>query len=199
MINNAVSQLKSGGIIAVPTETVYGLAADANNPRAIDRLYALKGRITQKPLAIAIKQLDDVYDYVSRVDDKARRLMKHYWPGPLTLVFPCDLPIADQVHADNHSLAMRCSSSPLLQQLLAAFDGTICLTSANPSGQRDALTAKMVKDYFAEAVYIIEDDRVITNKPSSIVDFSQTPARILREGTILAADIDKIMYTNNED
>jgi len=120
-------------------------------------------------------------------------LIDRYWPGPLTIIFSCSPSIAKRVHSGNNSIAIRCSSSPLVQQLLNAWGGAVSLTSANLSGKKDALTAQQVKDYFGDEVYLIEDDDNLIGKPSTIVDLTEQPYRVLREGTILAVEIEKLL------
>lgn len=174
-IYKAVEKLKAGEVIALPTETVYGLAVDAQNPEALLKLYAIKQRPQLKQVCIAIAEPEDVLHWVSEVNDTAQRLIRSFWPGPLTLILP---------RANQPSIGVRCSSCVIVKQIITLLGHAIYLTSANRSAEEDALTGQQVRDYFGDQVYLIEQDAAIGGVPSTIVDLSTQPYSILREGAI---------------
>lgn len=187
----AVQKLQAGEIVALPTETVYGLAVDANNPKAITKLYNLKHRSQQKPMAIAIASPQDAHYWVDELSEDAKILIKSFWPGPLTLVLPAASHVSPLINAGHKTIGIRCSSSKMLQEIILLLGNAICLTSANLSGQPEAQTASQIRSVFQDNIFICEDDKSMQGRPSTIVDLTVSPYKILRETTISSEDIQK--------
>ncbi|MFT3974306.1 MAG: L-threonylcarbamoyladenylate synthase [Amaricoccus sp.] len=143
----AAGLLRSGALVAFPTETVYGLGADARSDRAVAAIYAAKGRPSFNPLIVHVAGTDDA-DAVARLDGAARALAEAFWPGPLTLVLPRrpGSGLADRVTAGLATVAVRVPAHPLARDLLDAFGGPLAAPSANPSGRVSATTAAHVLD-----------------------------------------------------
>ena len=144
-IGKAGDLLADGGLVAFPTETVYGLGADATNDKAVAGIFAAKGRPSFNPLIVHVAALDDV-ERLAQVSDTARRLASAFWPGPLTLVLPLkdNSPISKLVTAGGSSLAIRVPSGDVVSRLLATSDRPIAAPSANPSGRISPTTAEHV-------------------------------------------------------
>ena len=156
----AVNELRSGKLVAIPTETVYGLGADASNPLAIQRVYELKGRPTDHPLIVHVQApLDDSQDkardwldilspWVRHIPESAFTLFEYFWPGPLTLVFQKSRMVLNDVTGGQETIAIRSPSHPLAQELLRAFAGGIAAPSANHFGKISPSSAAHVRSEF---------------------------------------------------
>src|SRR5687768_10419425 len=167
VVHRAVQALAEGQLVALPTETVYGLAASACRADAVERLLRAKGRASSQPLALAIKSADEAIDYVPDLSPLARRLARRCWPGPVTLV-------VDNYHADgltgrlpklvrdvvipNGTVGLRVPANEMSQDVLRMMTGPIVLTSANRHGHPDAVTAEDVIREVGDEVAIILDD-----------------------------------------
>jgi L-threonylcarbamoyladenylate synthase len=196
IIHKAVSKLKAGEVIALPTETVYGLAVDATNLAAISKLYTLKQRSFNKPLVIAVAHAQDVVPWVSAVSSDARLLMDAFWPGPLTIILPRGKAVSDLITAGKSSIGLRYSSCVMLQDILHQLGHAICLTSANQSGTEEAMSAEKVRSEFPNELFIVEEDTIISGTPSTIIDMAVMPYRILREGEITLQQIQDVLGSN---
>lgn len=158
VIEEAVALLKAGGLVAMPTETVYGLAADAGNADAVARLYAAKGRPRFNPLIAHVAGPSMAWR-LAGWPDLAEQLAEAFWPGPLTLVLPKrpDAPIADIANAGLESIALRAPRHTAAQSLIRAFDGPLVAPSANPSGGISPTTAQHVADGLGDRIDLILD------------------------------------------
>ncbi|MEZ5996539.1 MAG: L-threonylcarbamoyladenylate synthase [Hyphomonadaceae bacterium] len=194
-IEQAAEILRRGGLVAFPTETVYGLGADAANPQAVARIFAAKGRPQFNPLIAHVQDLAEAERHAA-LHPKARALAEAFWPGPLTIVAPrkdastvCDLACAGLA-----SIALRAPSHPMAQELLAAFGGAIAAPSANRSGHVSATTAAHVAADLGAAVDLILDAGAATiGLESTIVAVdADGVATLLRPGAIARADIEAI-------
>ncbi|MGP9789824.1 L-threonylcarbamoyladenylate synthase [Roseinatronobacter sp. NSM] len=144
-ISRASTILRRGGLVAIPTETVYGLGGDARNPAAVKAIFAAKGRPVHNPLIVHVADLDTATE-LARLDDTARTLAQHFWPGALTLVAPLrdGHGLAPAVTAGLDTVALRLPAHPAARALLAEFGGPVAAPSANPSGQISPTTAAHV-------------------------------------------------------
>lgn len=186
----AAAQLRAGGIVAVPTETVYGLAARASDATAVARIYAAKGRPTFNPLIVHVADAEAAADLVV-VDALAARLMAAFWPGGLTLVLPLrpGAPVAALVTAGLPTLAVRCPAHPVMQALIAAA-GPLAAPSANASGRLSPTRAAHVASSLAGAVELILDDGPAKiGVESTIVAVAAGHLTLLRPGAIPLAAI----------
>ena len=156
-IQRAAALLRTGGVVAFPTETVYGLGADALSEHAVAQVFAIKQRPTFDPLIVHIADRQTVPQYASRIDDRARALMERFWPGPLTLVLPKQPIIPDLVTAGMQTVALRMPDHPIALALLRSTDRPIAAPSANPFGYVSPTTAQHVQETLGESIEIILD------------------------------------------
>jgi len=175
-IRTAAQVLISGGILAFPTETVYGLGVCADNDTAIDNLYRVKKRPRDKKLSIMIARPEDITEYIKHVPPIARRLISSFWPGPLTIIF--DLP-------DNRTVGIRNSSHHVVRDLLNTAKISIVSTSANISGRPPATDAQQVISNFSDKVDIVLDGgQAEAGNPSTVVKILDDTFEIIRHGVI---------------
>jgi L-threonylcarbamoyladenylate synthase len=184
-IARAVEILRSGGVVAFPTETVYGLGADASNPAAVARIYALKGRPTHHPVIVHLASPSRLRDWALAPSAQALRLAEAFWPGPLTLVVRRAPHVLDAVTGGQDTVALRVPAHPLAQALLHAFDGGVAAPSANRFGRVSATTARHVREEFGHEVQcVLDGGECAVGIESTIVDVSGPRAMLLRPGGI---------------
>ncbi|MFT5302399.1 MAG: tRNA threonylcarbamoyl adenosine modification protein (Sua5/YciO/YrdC/YwlC family) [Mariniblastus sp.] len=194
VVHRAVEALSAGKVIAFPTETVYGLAASALHPEAVQKLVATKGRSPDKPLAFAIKSVDDALDYVPNMSALGRRVARRSWPGPVTLVLDADHPDSvihrldesvRQATVPNGTVGLRVPAHELTLQIMRLCAGPIVLTSANLSGDPDPTNGQMVADSLGDQVDLILDDGPTKfGMASTVVQIRKDKMTILREGVV---------------
>lgn len=184
-IDDAVRTLRAGGLVAIPTETVYGLAADATNADAVHRIFALKGRPASNPLIVHVASAAAAERYVAAFPEEARRLAGRFWPGPLTLVLPKATSIPPIVTAGRDTVALRVPDHPLTLELLQRFDGPLAAPSANQSSHVSPTTAQHVRDEFGERCpTVLDGGPCRVGIESSVLDLCSRPWRILRPGAV---------------
>lgn len=181
-IAQAVQQWQAGGLVVFPTETVYGLGADARNSQAVAQIYALKDRPRFNPLIVHVASVGAAQRYVEW-NDHAERL-SHLWPGPLTLVLPHKGEICDLARAGGHTVGVRIPRHPLALAFLEAFDGPIAAPSANKSGRISPTTAEHARVEFGDSVPILDGGACEVGLESTVVDCTGERPRILRAGGI---------------
>jgi L-threonylcarbamoyladenylate synthase len=182
-IREAVRIIQAGGLVAFPTDTVYGLAADVHSAAAIERIYQAKGRDIAKSIPVLINNLDQIDQIALNLPENARRLGERFWPGALTLIVPrlADLP---ENLSSSMTVAVRIPNYPPILTVLQHC-GPLAVTSANLSGERNPLTAQDVISQLGGKIDLILDGGPVTGGvPSTIVDCSVEPAAIIREGAI---------------
>ena len=189
-ISKAAEILKEGGLVAVPTETVYGLAANGFLDSAVSRIYEVKGRPEYKPLSLMVRGTEAFNLLCGKVPKAAYILADVFWPGPLTIVLNAKNTIPDIVRAGGNTIGLRCPDHPQLRELLDAVDFPLAAPSANPSGEKSPVSAEQVLRYFNGRVEgIIDGGECSLGKESTIIDLSKTPYTILREGAVSADDV----------
>ena len=181
----ALAALRRGEAIGLPTETVYGLAADASNPEAVRRIFALKGRPADHPLIVHVAGVEALDHWASEVPATARQLAAAFWPGPLTLVLRKQARVPDVVTGGQDTVGLRCPDHPVALALLREFGGGLAAPSANRFGHVSPTTAAHVRAEFGDAVPEVLDGGDCTiGIESTIVDFSGDTPRILRPGML---------------
>jgi L-threonylcarbamoyladenylate synthase len=194
IIEQAVHLLQSGELVAFPTETVYGLGADASNPTAIAKLYAAKGRPTNHPVIVHISDSSQLSAWASSVPDSALKLADKFWPGPLTLILPKAHHVRDEITGDQGSVGLRVPAHPLALELLKAFGGGVIAPSANKFGRLSPTRAEDVRNEFKDEVALVLDGGpCAVGIESTIVDLSKTQPMILRPGMIDQAQIESVI------
>ena len=186
-INQAANIIKNGGLIAYPTETVYGLGADPHNAEAIQKIFIAKGRAEDKGIILLIRGVDDLSTLVHTVSPTAQILIEAFWPGPLTLVFRANRDLSSALLGGRDTIALRHSSSLVASRLLFALGGPLTSTSANRSAEPPARSACEVENALGDHLDLILDGGPSdTTLPSTLVDVSTDHAILLREGAIPA-------------
>lgn len=196
-IASAVSTLARGGLVAFPTETVYGLGADARNGTAVASIYAAKGRPSFNPLIVHVADRDAAQPYIVW-SDVAERLADAFWPGPLSIVAPLreGHGLSSLVTAGLSTVAIRVPAHPVARQLLTAFDGPVAAPSANPSGRISPTRADHVSEGLSGRVDVIVNGGACpVGVESTIVGISGGKPVLLREGGVAAEDIEKVLGT----
>ena len=184
MCIEAVKCLKSGGIVAIPTDTVYGLGADPFNPEAVQKLYTFKGRPDGKPIPLVLSSVDDVYRVAQNLPDYFFHLTDRFWPGGLTIIVEAKdlLPV---LTAGGNTVGVRIPDNPLLLKILKTFGGPAAITSANLSGEPPATSAQEIGEELASRIDVIVDGGKTPGPvPSTVYDISVSPPLIRRHGVI---------------
>ena len=180
----AVQCLKSGGIIAIPTDTVYGLGADPFNADAVQRLYTIKGRPDGKPIPLVLSSVDDVHRVAQNLPDYFFHLTERFWPGGLTIIVEAKdlLPV---LTAGGNTVGIRIPDNPLLLKILQAFGGPAAITSANLSGEPPATSTQEIGEELTQRIDVIVDGGKTPGPiPSTVYDISVSPPLIRRHGVI---------------
>jgi L-threonylcarbamoyladenylate synthase len=218
-IQRAVEVLKAGGLVAMPTETVYGLAADANNVSAINKIFSSKGRPSGHPLIVHIAQAElnvsndqqatsdawrEILSQWSRdVSPEALILANEFWPGPLTMILPKAKNVLLEVTGGQETIGIRCPQHPIAQQLLIEFGGGLAAPSANRFGRISPTTAEHVREEFpGNEVLVLDGGPCDVGIESTIVDLTRLDthgAVILRPGAITQVMIDQALETSDQD
>jgi L-threonylcarbamoyladenylate synthase len=192
-IAKAAAALRAGGLVIAPTETVYGLAADAANPRAVAAVYEAKGRPSFNPLIAHVTDLAAARR-VARFDSRAEWLAERFWPGPLTLVLPIrdSAAVCDLARAGLDTVAVRAPAHPVMQALLAAFGGPVVAPSANRSGRPSPTTfADALEETGAAAAAALDGGPCEVGLESTVVALLDAP-RLLRPGAVTRAEIEAV-------
>jgi L-threonylcarbamoyladenylate synthase len=187
-VEAAAQALAAGQIVAIPTDTVYGLAADPFRTGAADRLFALKRRPRDVALPVLVSGLEQTLELTEDLPDVARRLIEAFWPGPLTVVLPRRAALAADLGTDEATIGVRCPNHPV-PLALSRLVGPLATTSANIHGQPTPPTAASVLDLFGDAVAIVLDAGPCEGSPSTVVDCTGEEAKLLREGRLPWADV----------
>ena len=193
-IHEAVSVLRRGGLVGMPTETVYGLAADASDPRAVARVFAAKGRPTDHPLIVHVAGSEGLHRYARDVPPIADELVARWWPGPLTLLVRRSPAVLDAVTGGRDTVALRAPAHPMAHALLVAFDGGLVAPSANRFGRVSPTTAADVVAELDGAVDLVLDGGACPiGIESTIVDLSGATPRVLRVGHVTVDDLREVL------
>ena len=193
-LEDALAALRRGEAIGLPTETVYGLAADASNPDAVRRIFALKGRPADHPLIVHVADAGQIDRWARDIPDAAHTLAAAFWPGPLTLILRKQPGVPDEVTGGQATVGLRCPDHPIALALLRAFDGGLAAPSANRFGHVSPTSAAHVRDELGAAVPVVLDGGDCqVGIESTILDLSGATPRILRPGRITRAQIEALI------
>ena len=195
-IAKAAEILRKGGLVAFPTETVYGLGADASNPAAVRKIFAAKGRPPDHPVIVHLAGTSDLKHWAAEVPRAAWLLAEKFWPGPLTMVLKRAVRVSDLITGGQNSVALRVPSHPVAQQLLRTFGGGIAAPSANRFGRLSPTTAQHVREELGDAVDVVLDGGPCdVGIESTIVDLTRATPAVLRPGRISAQQIADVLLT----
>jgi L-threonylcarbamoyladenylate synthase len=199
-IRRAAEILRAGGLVAFPTETVYGLGADASNAEAVARLYAVKGRPLDHPVIVHFAAPEQAFTWARDVPPSAEVLAKRFWPGPLTLILKRSSLAKDFVTGGQDSVGLRVPSHAVARLLLEAFGGAVAAPSANRFGHISATTAAHVRsDYEKEIDLVLEGEASEVGIESTIVDLSGVNPVLLRPGRIGEHDLESALGSRVEE
>jgi L-threonylcarbamoyladenylate synthase len=189
-IREAVAVLKRGGLVAFPTETVYGLGADASDPAAVARIYRIKGRPAGHPVIVHIGDVGQLERWARDIPEHASKLAARFWPGPLTLVLKRVFGIGDYLTGGEDTIGLRVPGHPVALELLRQFGGGIAAPSANKFGRISPTTAEHVRNDLGDEVDLILDGGPCEiGIESTIIDLSRDRAVLLRPGRVSTGDI----------
>ena len=194
LIEEAVETLRAGNLVAFPTETVYGLGANASDPAAVRKIFDLKGRPPDHPVIVHLDNPRYLHRWVSEMPPLAQLLADAFWPGPLTLILPKAENVNDIVTGGQTSIGIRVPSHPMAQQLLTAFGGGIAAPSANRYGRLSPTRPEHVKEEFGDALEMILDGgESLIGLESTIVSCLNNEPRLLRPGFITRSQLEKVV------
>ncbi len=193
-IEGAANALRQGKLVAFPTETVYGLGADAENVDAVARVFAVKQRPADHPLIVHIASLQELPRWSSRVPDAAWRLAEAYWPGPLTLLLPKSARVPHATTGGLESVGLRVPAHPVALALLQSFGGGVAAPSANRFGRVSPTCARHVQEDLGEDVDLLLDGGACrVGVESTIVDLTRDPPLLLRPGGVAVQAIESLL------
>lgn len=194
-VEKAADELKKGELIAFPTETVYGLGADATNEQAVKRVYLAKGRPSDNPLIVTVSSLEMVQKYVNDISEDAQKLIKRFWPGPLTLIFKIKPgSLSKAVTGGLETAAFRMPANRVTRELIDMAGVPLVGPSANSSGKPSPTTAAHVfHDLEGRIAGIVDDGPTSVGVESTILDMSVQPPTILRPGAVLGEEIEQFL------
>lgn len=185
----AAAHIRAGELVAFPTETVYGLGADASNDAAVAKIFAAKGRPADHPLIVHIASSAQVPDYASSVPPFAERLIAAFWPGPLTVILPRKPGVATAAAGGQNSIGLRCPAHPLALEFLEACRTGVAGPSANKFGRVSPTTAQHVRQEFGDALMLLDGGPCSVGIESSIVDCTRGQPVLLRPGVLTRAQL----------
>ena len=189
--------LASGGVVAVPTDTMYGLAADAFNEAAVERVFRLKGRPAGAPLPLLLAATEEMSECAAVVPDDAWKLAELFWPGPLTLVLKKTERVPAVVSGGGDTVALRVPSHEVPRRIVSMLHRPITGTSANRSGRQAAITADEVRRVFGDDIDFVIVSTVPPNGlASTVLDLSEQVPRIVRPGAVTPREIEKAIGYN---
>ncbi|MDB5891118.1 MAG: threonylcarbamoyl-AMP synthase [Polaromonas sp.] len=187
---DAARCIQAGGLVAFPTETVYGLGADASSDEAVARIFAAKGRPADHPLIVHVADAAQASSYAASMPDFATRLMQAFWPGPLTVILPRRPGVAAAAAGGQDSIGLRCPAHPLALAFIRACNTGIAGPSANRFGKVSPTTAQHVRDEFGDALRVLDGGPCQVGIESSIVDCTRAWPVLLRPGVLTRAQLE---------
>ena len=192
----AAKIIQDGGLVALPTETVYGLGANGLDPMAVDKIYEAKGRPKDNPMILHVTGMEQVEELCHSIPASAYALAKSFWPGPLTMILPAKCHIPKRTTGGLSTVAVRCPDNEITRQVIALSGVPIAAPSANLSGKPSTTTAQHVlHDHDGHIDAVIDGGACRVGVESTIIDLTETPARLLRPGGITPAQLRSILGT----
>ena len=195
LLESIAQELQAGALVVFPTETVYGLGTSAFSPSGIRRIYAVKGRTWQKPLALLTPSLDAARPLLEHIPSEAARLAEHFWPGPLTLVFQAST-LGRLITEGRETVGVRVPDHPFALALLQCVGLPLATTSANASGEEPAISGRKAAQLFRKKVeWVVDGGACPVEIASSVVDCSHYPPTVLREGAISKKKLEAVLFS----
>ena len=192
-IDRAAAILNQGGVIGIPTDTVYGIAANALDEDAVGRVFRLKSREDKSPIPVLVGEVDDLFKYGTDVPDEATALAEAFWPGQLTIVVSKSDSIPMIVSGGLDTVGLRIADHPVPRQLVSLLGAPITATSANISGSAPLTSAVSVAEHLGAKLDLVFDGgQLAPSRPSTVIDVTSRPAKILRDGAVSRAAIEHV-------
>ncbi len=193
-IEEAAKIIKDGGLVAFPTETVYGLGADALNKEAVKKVFEVKGRPHSKPLSILIGRKEELIKYVQKIPKAAEALIEKFWPGPLTLIFEASSLIPDVIKGKDNSIGMRMPDCRIALEIVEASGVPLVCPSANLSGRPAPIKAEeVIKDLGEKIDLILDGGEAKIGVESTVLDLTTSPPTMVREGALKREGIEEVI------
>lgn len=187
----ALAALRCGDVIVFPTETLYGLGADALSDAAVERVFSLKGRNPDSPIPLLVADEKMLASVAAEISPSARKLMRRFWPGPLTLVLPARSGLPAPLLNRDGGVGVRISRQRIACRLVQELGRPLTATSANPTGRKPARTVQEAMSYFSGKIeFFLDGGSLASQKGSSVVAVTGDALDIIREGEISAAELD---------
>lgn len=194
-IEEAVELLKADGLVAFPTDTVYGVGAHAFLPQAVEKIYQVKGRSLSKAIPLLLASAESLSQVAQDITPETRLLTKRFWPGALTVILRRKPVVPDIVTGGGPTVALRVPDHPFALRLIRAVGSPLATTSANLTGHPDPRTAQEVVDYLEGRIDLILDGgRCPGGIPSTVVDLTSTPPAIVRSGAISDQQLQEVLH-----
>ena len=195
-LRQAADSLRAGGLVAFPTDTVYGLGALVWNEASIARIYAAKERPPEKAIPILLANLQEAHRLLGSLPESMEILARFFWPGPLTLVVPCGNRVPDFITSGTETVALRIPNHPVTLRLLNLLGEPLAVTSANHSGSSSPLTAQEVLDQLAGRIdAVVDGGRCPGGVPSTVLSLATDPLTLLRAGPIDLSELSQALET----
>ncbi len=193
-IEKAAELLRTGKLVAFPTDTVYGVGADVFSDEAVEQIFTAKKREPDKPLQVLIASKSDLQIIAKTQSDALDRLASEFWPGGLTIVMPARENFPRRVRCGRDTIGVRMPANSIALKLIEAFGGPVAATSANVSGLPDPVDAAEVMEYLGGKIHLVIDGGLTPgNVPSTVVDISVHPPMILRQGKLSVEDLRRVL------
>ena len=190
-LSDAVAALARGEVIVFPTETLYGLGADALNFSAVEKVFQLKGRDPHNPFPVLVSDRAMLDSLVTEITPLAEKLMARFWPGPLTLVLPARTDVPKPLVNSTGGVGVRISSQPIAQEIVKMLGRPLTATSANPSGQPGAQTLAQARNYFSGEIEIFIDGGALASRTgSTVAAVARSKIKIIRAGDIAKSELE---------
>lgn len=193
-VNEAGDILRNGGVIVYPTDTLYGLGGLISNDGALQRIFALKGRPGHMPLPVIISEMEELSGLVSSIPEEAWLLMQEFWPGAITIILPALQELSPLLLGGGTSVGVRMPDMEICRSLVRSADGPIVSTSANRSGESPVTSVKELSPDFIKSVdLVIDGGSAMSGESSAVVDCTRGIPTLLREGTLNAEQLRKVI------
>lgn len=193
-IDRAAQLLREGGLVGIPTETVYGLGANGLDPEAVSHIFLAKGRPQDNPLILHIPEAGWLERYCENIPEAAYRLAEQFWPGPMTMILPRKSLVPDVVTAELDTVGMRCPAHPLCRAIIERADVPVAAPSGNTSGRPSPTNAQdMLEDMDGKIDAIVDGGPCMVGVESTIIDLTSTPPRLLRPGGITLEQLRSVL------
>jgi L-threonylcarbamoyladenylate synthase len=194
-LSQALTLLRAGELVGIPTETVYGLAADASQPEAVAKIFAAKGRPADHPVIVHIAGAEQLAAWAQNIPDEAYLLAEHFWPGPLTLILERQPHVSSAVTGGQDTVGLRAPAHPITHELLKQFGGGLAAPSANQFGHVSPTTAEHVRDEFSSEVLqlVLDGGACDVGVESTIVSLVGNTPKLLRPGGVSRAAIEAVL------